>query len=294
MDIPPDMPAKVAQRHYDRLGLYRTDIPAFYGPWFAGRQRRPATPLVRQPLWRRAVACLAAAERRRRRSSCRTKNRTAVRQGFAALEAARLPFVRPVLDHRPAAGHRAVGAGERRRAVADLRRLSDALWTPRRGLALRSHRRLGRNAAGGAARELCPAGGVARRRGRRSGGVVHGALRQVAPQSGGVAWRDPRGREAGLVAELAGIARPWHEAHGLQPAWPRRELARCIDAERLGDVAGRPIAARTKGNRPIALRRKPRHRRLRQLRHGLRLLLRCSRPRPRASGAAITIRAEKL
>ena len=72
---------------------------------------------------------------------------------------------------------------------------------------------------------------------------------------GDVAWRDPEVDEKrALVAGLAGIA----ARHGMKLtacSQPGRgaQLARCIDAERLGDVAGRPIPARTKGNRPNCL-----------------------------------------
>jgi hypothetical protein len=68
-------------------------------------------------------------------------------------------------------------------------------------------------------------------------------------------WGDPDAAEKlALIAELAGVAR----AHGLrltlcsQPEYlaPGAEPARCIDAGRLAAVAGRPIVAREKGNRP--------------------------------------------
>lgn len=68
-------------------------------------------------------------------------------------------------------------------------------------------------------------------------------------------WRDPSEEEKrSLAAELVPIAR----RHGMrlalcaQPAYrvPGAEEARCIDASRLAAVAGRHIAARTKGNRP--------------------------------------------
>lgn len=84
----------------------------------------------------------------------------------------------------------------------------------------------------------------------------------------GFAWRDPAADEKrALLAELAGIA----AEHGLaarlcaQPALLGPDLsgpdpvgqgmapAACIDAARLSDLAGRPIAARQKGNRPGCL-----------------------------------------
>ena len=73
-----------------------------------------------------------------------------------------------------------------------------------------------------------------------------------------VAWRDPPADEKrALIADLTGIA----AGHGMrltvctQPdlTGPTVEPARCIDAARLSDVAGRPIAAKRKGNRPGCL-----------------------------------------
>jgi len=78
----------------------------------------------------------------------------------------------------------------------------------------------------------------------------------------GFTWDDPaEADKRALLAELAAIARNL----GLKAtlcAQPELlspdmavglEAARCIDAERLSDVAGRPIAARAKGNRPGCL-----------------------------------------
>lgn len=74
----------------------------------------------------------------------------------------------------------------------------------------------------------------------------------------GFEWRDPPDDEKrALLSRLAGIAAD----EGLRPTLcsqphllaPGLAPARCIDVERLGDVAGRPIAARTRGNRPGCL-----------------------------------------
>lgn len=71
----------------------------------------------------------------------------------------------------------------------------------------------------------------------------------------GFTWADPAAEaKQTLLAELAVIATD----HGLvptlcaQPDLRTSDLApaRCIDAARLSDLAGRPIAAKTKGNRP--------------------------------------------
>lgn len=74
----------------------------------------------------------------------------------------------------------------------------------------------------------------------------------------GFAWRDPEPEERrALLAELREIA----ARHGMrltlctEPALVGggMEAARCIDAERLSDVAQRPIAAPAQGNRPGCL-----------------------------------------
>lgn len=74
----------------------------------------------------------------------------------------------------------------------------------------------------------------------------------------GLAWRDPPPAEKhALIADLAAIAAEARMRLTLctQPALlpGAAEPARCIDAARLSDVAGRAIAARTKGNRPGCL-----------------------------------------
>ena len=74
----------------------------------------------------------------------------------------------------------------------------------------------------------------------------------------GIAWTDPPAAEKhALLADLAAIA----EDHGLaltvcsqsDLAVPPVTAARCVDAGRLARVAGRPLVARTKGNRPGCL-----------------------------------------
>lgn len=80
-------------------------------------------------------------------------------------------------------------------------------------------------------------------------------LNAAAAAAGFTWWAPTPEEQAGLVAQLAGVA----AAAGLpltlcsQPALtgvPGTAPARCIDAARLSDLAGRPITARTKGNRP--------------------------------------------
>ena len=79
--------------------------------------------------------------------------------------------------------------------------------------------------------------------------------------AGGLEWRLPDVEEkAALVLDLAAVARDAGMALTLctQPALAEcvagvAAPARCIDASRLGDVAGRPVAAPVKGNRPGCL-----------------------------------------
>ena len=79
-----------------------------------------------------------------------------------------------------------------------------------------------------------------------------------AAAASGFVWNDPDAdRKRTLAAELAQVA----EAHGMQlTLCAQRPLlasgvaeAHCVDAARLAAVAGRPIAARLKGNRPDCL-----------------------------------------
>ncbi len=80
----------------------------------------------------------------------------------------------------------------------------------------------------------------------------------AAARRHGFTWRDPEAAEKrALAAELAAIAAD----HGMrltlctQPELlaPGLAAARCIDAGRLSEAAGRPVAGREKGNRPGCL-----------------------------------------
>ena len=72
----------------------------------------------------------------------------------------------------------------------------------------------------------------------------------------GLSWRDPYlDEKRALLADLAGIAADHGKALTLctQPdlgGIPGVAPTRCVEAERLSDVAGRPILAKEKGNRP--------------------------------------------
>lgn len=75
----------------------------------------------------------------------------------------------------------------------------------------------------------------------------------------GIAWRVPElAEQAGLIADLGAIAAERGIALSLctQPDLAGASgvaAARCVDAARLADIAGRPIAAATRGNRPGCL-----------------------------------------
>lgn len=76
-----------------------------------------------------------------------------------------------------------------------------------------------------------------------------------AAEREGFSWRDPEdGEKRALVTELTGIAEENRMRLTLctQPHLlvPGAAEARCIDAERLSDIAGRQIDAPEKGNRP--------------------------------------------
>lgn len=80
----------------------------------------------------------------------------------------------------------------------------------------------------------------------------------AAAARAGFAWEDPEaGAKQALAAELAAIARDAGMAFSVCAQAGYLPVgggpARCIDAARLSDVAGRPIAARVKGNRPDCL-----------------------------------------
>ena len=236
---------------------YRTDIPAFYGAWF---ERRLAAGFctVRNPYGRPYTVRL---------------DRESV-SGFVFWTRNAAPF-RPVLDRLASDGipfvvHYTITAYPRllETSVIDAARAAEqvhaiardfgpraAVWrcdpiivtgaTP-----LSSHaERFARLAEGlaGAVDEAVLSFASFYRKTRRN--------LAAANRTSGLTWEDPAvERKRGVVAELAATAREFGIEATIcaQPglaAGGARE-ARCIDASRLGDVAGRPIAAREKGNRP--------------------------------------------
>jgi len=80
----------------------------------------------------------------------------------------------------------------------------------------------------------------------------------AAARQHGFTWRDPDLEEKrALIAELAAIAAEHRMRLTLctEPGLASADApaARCIDAERLSEIAGRPLRAREKGNRPGCL-----------------------------------------
>jgi hypothetical protein len=239
---------------------YRTDIPAFYGEWFMKRLAagfcQVANPYGGKPyevslragdvdgfvLWTRNIAPLAR-------------------------DLAEIAEIAPFVVQFTLTGYpRALepGALDTDRAVADIRLLAKT-WGPRAvvwrydpiietGLTPAAWHRdtFARLAAmlAGAVDEVTISFAQIYAKTRRN-------LDEAARRRD-FAWRDPAdGEKCALAAELTGIA----AAHGMrltvcsQAAYVVESAApaRCIDADRLSDIAGKPIKARVKGNRPDCL-----------------------------------------
>ena len=72
----------------------------------------------------------------------------------------------------------------------------------------------------------------------------------------GITWRQPElDEQAALIADLRDLASQRGMSLSLctQPDLAAAPPARCIDAQRLADIAGRPLAAPARGNRPGCL-----------------------------------------
>jgi hypothetical protein len=236
---------------------YRTDIPAFYGDWFRRRLAagfcRTVNPYGRQvylvPLTPDAVDGLVFW----------TRN---VDPFLDVLEAIRprTPFVvQFTVTGYPRALERSVIEPER--AVEQIHRLARrfgprvAVWrydpilytsaTPP-AWHRQTFRRLAAGLAG-ATDEVVTSFATLYRKTQRN--------LAAAARLHRFTWHDPEPAEKiALVAELAGIARRHAMRLTLcsQPQFldPGAGAARCIDAGRLSEVAGRPVAAKEKGNRP--------------------------------------------
>ncbi|WP_431861679.1 DUF1848 domain-containing protein [Azospirillum sp.] len=241
---------------------YRTDIPAFYGRWFLNRLEagfaRVANPYGGPPgqvdltpaavdgfvFWTRNLAPFGAA--------------------LDAVDARGTPFVAQVtVTAYPRALERSVIAWED--AVAQLRAVRDR-WGPRAAvwrydpIVLTTltppawHREaFARLAAAlrGVTDEVTVSFLQPYRKTTRN--------LDAAARAAGFAWQTPEPEEKrALLAALTGIAAENGMALTLctQPDLtdvPGVAAARCVDAVRLSDVAGAPVAARQKGNRPGCL-----------------------------------------
>ena len=237
---------------------YRTDIPAFYGDWFLGRVAAGVCRTVNPYNGR-------VQEIRLDRDSVDgilfwTRNAAPFLGGLEQLAEAGYPFVvQTTLTGYPRALERSVVPPEA--SVETLRRIARrfgpraAVWRydPVMLTSLTPpawHRetfaRLARSLAGSVDEVVL------------SFVQVYAKTRINSDRAAarfGFTWWDPQAAEKrALLQELAEIARNAGLRASLcaQPdlLGPGLAEARCIDAERLSDVAGRPIAAKTKGNRP--------------------------------------------
>ncbi len=249
---------------------YRTDIPAFYAEWFRRRLAAGAAP-VKNPYGGRDTRVPLTPP------ACDgfvfwTRNLAPFWPALDEVRARGLPFVvQFTLTGYPRALEPAVI--DPARAVAQVERLAEAHG--RRAAVWRYDPVI--------ASDLTPPAwhrrNFARLAARLAGAVdevvlsyaqVYAKTRRNTDRAAarhGFAWSDPpAGEKRALLAELAEVAR----AEGLTPSLcSQPELlgdgpllgglaaARCVDAQRLSDVAagwGRPaVTARTKGNRPGCL-----------------------------------------
>ena len=114
----------------------------------------------------------------------------------------------------------------------------------------------------------------------------------IASEEHGFRWHDPTvGEKQELLAsfERSASERGMRLSICAQPElmMPGVSEARCVDAQRLTDVSGRPVVAELKGNAPgMWLLQVGRHRRLRHLPSRMRVLLRCHGSRESAEAVS--------
>ncbi len=240
---------------------YRTDIPAFYGEWFRRRLAegvaRVANPYGGQPY-----------EVPLRGPGCDgfvfwTRNIAPFRDALAEVAAHDLPFVvHATITGYPRALETSVTDAER--SIEMLRWLADtygpraAVWRYDTVLITSLtppawHRetfaRLARALSGTTDEAVL------------SFAQIYAKTRRnlmIAAERHGFSWEDPvEETKIALLYDLAGIAAEHNLSATLcsQPELLSSGLApaRCIDAQRLSDVAGEAIASKTKGNRPGCL-----------------------------------------
>ncbi len=239
---------------------YRTDIPAFYGPWFDNRFRA-GWAMVANPYGGRPsrVALREGVDG----YVFWTRNIGPFLPSLAMVTAAGLPFVvQYTVTNYPRPFEPSVIPAER--SLALIRRLADQ-WGPRVAVwrydpilisdltpeewHLDNFAGLATVLAGAVDEVVVSFAQIYRKTARHLA---------VAAKLHHFAWEDPAaGRKRHLIDRLSQIAAP----HGMrltlctQPdlADDRIPAARCIDVARLSDLAGHPFAARLKGNRPGCL-----------------------------------------
>lgn len=240
---------------------YRTDIPAFYGDWFRARLRAGFAD-VRNP-YGGATYRVALDPAAVDGFVFWTRNAGPFRAQLDELAAAAIPFVvQFTITGYPRALDAAViepaKAVEQIRAIAEAYGPRVAVWrydpvidtslTPA-AFHRRNFAALARDLAG-AVDEVTVSVAQIYRKTRRN--------LAAAAAAHGFTWTDPELQEKrALVADLAAMA----SDHGMDfTVCAQPELvsdaaapARCIDTVRLSAVAGRPIAARERGNRPGCL-----------------------------------------
>lgn len=240
---------------------FRTDIPAYYGAWFLARLSAGFA-RVRNP-YGGADYTVSLRPGDVDGVLFWTRNVAPFSDALAAVRGSGTPFV---VSHtitgypraiEPAAPD-AMRAAERLRAVADVYGQRAAVWrydpilltslTPPDWHAANVARLAA--ALRGAVDEVVVSFTQAYRKTARN--LDASAARH------GFSWRDPPTDEKrSLVARLAAIAadQGMRLTVCAQPELvvPGTSSARCVDANRLSDVAGRPVAAKEKGNRPGCL-----------------------------------------
>jgi hypothetical protein len=241
---------------------YRTDIPAFYGDWF--QRRLDAGFCYAYNPYAHTATRVALTPDQVEGFVFWTKHIAPFEPVLRAVSTRGIPFVvQHTLTGYPRALERRVPAVDRAlagmRAVAEMYGPHAVVW--RYDPILLSsltpadwHRtqfaRLAHALAGSTDEVTVSFLQIYRKTGRR--------LSAAADQHG-FAWRPAeRDEERALLIDLAAIA----DDHGMrltlctQPhlaGVPHTSAARCVDVDRLSQVAGRPVTAKTRGNRPGCL-----------------------------------------
>jgi hypothetical protein len=237
---------------------YRTDIPAYYGEWFMARLRAGAVIVVNPyggPPYRVGLAPGEAEG-----IVFWTKNLAPFARHLSTIRALGFPFYvqftvtgypRPLEPRVPRAEEALAQIGDTARRFgsrAVVWRYDPVLFTsltpPEWHVA--NFDRLARALAGRVDEVTVSFAFLYRK--------TRARLARVA-RAAGISWRDPDDDEKrAFMARLAALAAERGLTATLCTGPFYRPLdmaaARCVDAARLSDVAGRPIAARVKGNRP--------------------------------------------